>query len=88
MGKVQPNGAHLSPEWASRQKKKKKGGGGGKGKTERAMGIGRRTREKTVKWNQMTALRFYNNNNNKYISRALNPSVSNLYEAQGAVHVQ
>ena len=27
-------------------------------------------------------------NNNEYISRALNPSVSNLSEAQSAVHVQ
>ena len=27
-------------------------------------------------------------NNNKYISRALNPSVSNLPEAQSSVHVQ
>ena len=27
-------------------------------------------------------------NNNKYISRALNPSVSNLPEAQSAVHIQ
>ena len=27
-----------------------------------------------------------NNNNNKYIPRALNPSVSNLHEAQSAVH--
>ena len=30
----------------------------------------------------------YNNNNNKYISRVLNPSVSNQPEAQSAVHVQ
>ena len=29
-----------------------------------------------------------NNNNNKYISRALNPSVSNLREAQSAAQVQ
>ena len=29
-----------------------------------------------------------NNNNNKYISRALNPSVSNQPEAESAVHVQ
>ena len=29
-----------------------------------------------------------NDSNNKYISRALNPSVSNLPEAQSAVHVQ
>ena len=28
-----------------------------KDKTERAMGVGRRTREEIVKWNQMTALR-------------------------------
>ena len=28
------------------------------------------------------------NNNNEYTSRALNPSVSNLHEAQSAVHVQ
>ena len=27
-------------------------------KTERARGLGRRTREEIVKWNQMTALRF------------------------------
>ena len=26
--------------------------------TERAMGVGRRTREETIKWNKMTALRF------------------------------
>ena len=29
-----------------------------------------------------------NNNNNKYISRALNPAVSNQPGAQSAVHVQ
>ena len=29
-----------------------------------------------------------NDNNNKYMSRALNPSVSNLHEAQSAVRVQ
>ena len=29
-----------------------------------------------------------NNDNNKYISRALNPSVSNLPDAQNTVHVQ
>ena len=29
-----------------------------------------------------------NNNNNKYISRVFNPSVSNLTEAQSTVHVQ
>ena len=28
------------------------------------------------------------NNNNKYISKALNPSIINLHEAQSAVHVQ
>ena len=38
-----------SGEWASRQKKKDK--------TERAMGVGRRTREEIAKWNQITALR-------------------------------
>ena len=36
-----------SGEWASRQKKDN---------TERATGLGRRTREEIVKWNQMTAL--------------------------------
>ena len=35
-------------EWTRRQKKDK---------TERVTGLGRRTREKIVKWNQMTALR-------------------------------
>ena len=39
-----------SEEWISRQKKKKK--------TERVTGLGRRTREEIVKWNQITALRF------------------------------
>ena len=29
-----------------------------KDKTERVIGLGRRTREEIVKWNQMTALRF------------------------------
>ena len=29
-----------------------------KDKTERVTGLGRRTREEIVKWNQMTALRF------------------------------
>ena len=38
-----------SGEWASRQKKDR---------IERVMGLGRRTREEIVKWNQMTALRF------------------------------
>ena len=28
-------------------------------KTERITGLGRRTREETAKWNQMTALRFH-----------------------------
>ena len=36
-------------DWASRQEKDK---------TERAIGVGRRTREKIVKWNQITALGF------------------------------
>ena len=40
-----------SREWTSRQKKKED-------KTERVIGLGRRTREEIVKWNQMTALRF------------------------------
>ena len=39
----------MSAEWTSRQKK---------GKTERVLGLGRRTREEIIKWNQMTALRF------------------------------
>ena len=30
-----------------------------KKKTERVIGLGRRTKEEIVKWNQMTALRFY-----------------------------
>ena len=30
----------------------------------------------------------YNNNNNNNISKAINPSVNNLHEAQNAVHVQ
>ena len=30
-----------------------------KDKTERVTGLGRRTREETAKWNQMTALRFH-----------------------------
>ena len=34
------------------EKKKKKD------KTERVLGLGRRTREEIVKWNQMTAVRF------------------------------
>ena len=38
-----------SEEWASRQKKDE---------TERVTGLGRKTREEIVKWNQMTALRF------------------------------
>ena len=32
--------------------------GGKKDKTERVIGLGRRTREEIVKWNQMTALTF------------------------------
>ena len=39
-----------SGEWTSRQKKK--------GSTEGVTGLGRRTREEIVKWNQMTGLRF------------------------------
>ena len=38
-----------SREWTSRKKKDK---------TERVIGLGRRTREEIAKWNQMTALRF------------------------------
>ena len=37
-------------EWTSRHKKKDK--------TGRVIGLGRRTREEIVKWNQRTALRF------------------------------
>ena len=39
-----------SEEWASRQKKDK---------TERVTGLGTKTREEIVKWNQMTTLRFH-----------------------------
>ena len=39
-----------SGEWAAGKKKRKK--------TERVTGLGRKTREEIVKWNQMTALRF------------------------------
>ena len=39
-----------SEAWASRQKKDT---------TERAVGIGRKPRDQTVKWNHMTALRFH-----------------------------
>ena len=42
-----------SGEWTSRQKKKRN-----EDKTERVMGFRIRTREKIVRWNQMTALRF------------------------------
>ena len=38
-----------SREWTSRQKKDK---------TEKVIGLGRRTRQEIVKWNQMTALTF------------------------------
>ena len=40
-----------SEEWTSRQQQKKD-------KTERVIRLGRRTRKETVKWNQMTVLRF------------------------------
>ena len=40
-----------SGEWISRQ--------GKKGKTEKVTGLGRKTREEIVKWNQMTTLRFH-----------------------------
>ena len=33
-----------------------------KDKTEKARGVGKRTREERVKWNQMTALRFQYHN--------------------------
>ena len=53
-----------SGEWASRQEKRRRRTQNSessvlkkrKKKTERAMGVGRRTREETVKWNQMAAL--------------------------------
>ena len=41
-----------SGEWASRQKKKEED------KTERVTGLCRRTRDKIVKWNQMTTMKF------------------------------
>ena len=41
------NSGKSSAEWTSTQKKKDK--------TERILGLGRRTREEMVKWNQMTA---------------------------------
>ena len=40
------------------------------------------------RWDQHVTQSIYNNNDNKYISRVLNLSVSNLHEAQSAVHVQ
>ena len=30
----------------------------------------------------------HNHNNNKYISKAMNPSANNLYVTESAVHVQ
>ena len=34
--------------------------------TERVTGLGRRTREKMAKWNQMTALRFQTGGDNRH----------------------
>ena len=46
---IEESSGKSSGEWTSRQKKDK---------TERVIGLGRRTREEIVNWNQMTALRF------------------------------
>ena len=48
-----------SGEWASRQKKKED-------KTERITGLGRKTREEIVKWNQITALIFQTGGDIRY----------------------
>ena len=40
-----------SGEWASGLREEKKGGG--EEKTDRSMGVGGRTRQETVKWNQV-----------------------------------
>ena len=50
MKNIEEFSGESSGEWTSRQKKKDK--------TERITGLGRRTREEIVKWNQMIALRF------------------------------
>ena len=44
---IEERSGKSSGEWTSRQKK---------GKSERVTGLGRRTREDIIKWNQMTAL--------------------------------
>ena len=41
-----------------KKKSRRKGPHAEKDKTEIVLGLGRRTREEIVKWNQMTALRF------------------------------
>ena len=42
----------------SEKKVQENGPAGRKKKTERVIGLGRKTKEEIVKWNQMTALRF------------------------------
>ena len=49
MKNIEEFSGESSREWTSRQKKDK---------TERAIGLGGRTTEEIVKWNQMTSLRF------------------------------
>ena len=61
-----------SGEWTSRQKEKRD-------KTERVIGLGRRTREEIVKWNQMTALRFQTGGETSYIPGL--PSAAGLSSA-------
>ena len=51
-----------SGKWAHRQKKEK---------TERAIGVGRKTREEILKWNQMTVLRFQTGGRQQTFSASL-----------------
>ena len=59
-GAIQKSLSLNEKHWKNILEKVQENGSAGrkKDKTERVAGLGRRTREEIVKWNQMTALRF------------------------------
>ena len=50
-------------------------------KTERATGLGRRTREEIAKWNQMTALRFQTGGRHQISPASLRGTQTETYES-------
>ena len=54
-----------------------------KDQTERVIGLGRRTREEIVKWNQMTALRFHTGGRHQTSPASLQGTIQRILPLQG-----